>query len=283
LLRRPNRGRAWKSSNGDDESVLDQSASGDSSVEFEAEEIPLFKSDITQVCETCTEIDLAFMLECAGEFMSQAWEYAYQIGTFQEIQAKAGECQLCRAWLQLLPKVEAHVDQNHTEQGSFSLKASCWSSLGAFDLLYECLPDPSLDTVTLYIEEEFSGCRGVDFMITVNDGSFYLKRDDLRWNEISLQVDFSLPLKWMKFCEENHEACNETYERQLDKLLSVFRLIDCERTLSSGELQVVCPDGIPEYTALSYVWGGQPDDDTSEQAPSGDNTGKPNITSLSWL
>lgn len=125
LLRRPNRSRAWKSSNGDDESVLDHSASDDSSVDFEAEETPLFKSDITQVCETCTEIDLAFILERAGEFMSQAWKYAYHLGTFQEIQAKAGECQLCRAWLQLLPKVEAHVDKNDTEQGIFSLKASC--------------------------------------------------------------------------------------------------------------------------------------------------------------
>jgi hypothetical protein len=88
----------------------------------------------------------------------------------------------------------------------------------------------------------------------------------------------------MKYCEENHEAYNATHGPQLDKLLSVFRLIDCERTLSSDELQVKCPDAIPEYTALSYVWGGQPDDDdSSTQNPFGDNTGKPNITSLSWL
>jgi hypothetical protein len=40
---------------------------------------------------------------------------------------------------------------------------------------------------------------------------------------------------------------------------------------------------IPEYAALSYVWGGQPDNESSEQGPSADNTGKPNITSLSWL
>lgn len=268
-LGRPNRGRAGKSSKWE--------------AEFEVENTPLFKSDITQVCETCTEIDLAFMLERAGGFMSQAYKHAYQLGNFREIQAKAGECQLCQAWLQLLPKFEANVDQNYTEQGIFSLKASRWCSWGAFDLLESSTRDLSLHTVRLYIEEEFNGYRGVEFMITVNDGSFYLKRDDIRWNEISLQVDFSLPLKWMKFCEENHGACNATHGPQLDKLLSVFRLIDCERTLSSGELQVLCPDGIPEYTALSYVWGGQPDDDSSEQAPSGDNTGKPNITSLSWL
>ncbi len=169
------------------------------------------------------------------------------------------------------------MDQNYTEQGIFILNAPKWGPLGAFDLL-----DSSTRAVRLYIEDEFRVCRGVVFLNTVNDGSFYLKRDDLRWNEISLQVDFSLPLKWMKFCEENHEACNATHEPQLDKLLSVFRLIDCERALSSGELQVVCPDGITEYTALSCVWGGQPDDKSSEQAASADNTGKPNITSL-WL
>jgi hypothetical protein len=85
----------------------------------------------------------------------------------------------------------------------------------------------------------------------------------------------------MKFCEENHETCNTNRRPQLEMVLPAFRLIDCERTLSSGELHVINPDGIPEYTALSYVWGGQPEDGSSEQTPSGQETGKPNITFLS--
>jgi hypothetical protein len=124
FLRRLTRRRKWKSSNRDGESVLDHSASDDSSVKSEPEDTPPFKSDITQICETCTKIDLAFMLEHAGKFTREASKYAYQIGTFQEIQAKAGECQLCQAWLQLLPKVEACADADQTKQSIFSLQPS---------------------------------------------------------------------------------------------------------------------------------------------------------------
>jgi hypothetical protein len=90
------------------------------------------------------------------------------------------------AWLQLLLKFRAHIDQNYVEQGIFSLQASTLLSSGAFDLLESSKREPSLYTVRLYIEEDFNNCRGVKFMITVNDCSFYLKGDDLRWNEISL-------------------------------------------------------------------------------------------------
>lgn len=266
----------------EEESVFGHSPSDDSGAESEPEDIPLFKSDITQICEACTKIDLAFMFQRASKFMGEACKYTYQIGTLQEIQAKAGECQLCRTWLQLLPKVEAHADRNYTEQSIFSLEPSTSFPTGIFEVLGRGPQDRSLRTVSLHIWDNVNRFGGAEFVGTVNDGSFYLKRDDIRWNEILLQVDFSLPLKWMKFCVENHQTCSTTRGPQLEKVLSAFRLIDCERTLSSGELHVISPDVIPEYTALSYVWGEQPDDGLGEQAPSGDNTGKLNATSLSW-
>jgi hypothetical protein len=100
--------------------------------------------------------------------------------------SKDGRVSTLPAWLQLIPKFRAHVDQIYAEQGIFSLQASTLLSSGAFDLLESSKRDLSLYTVRLYIEEEFNDCRGVEFMITFNDCSFYLKRDDLRWNEISL-------------------------------------------------------------------------------------------------
>jgi hypothetical protein len=56
----------------------------------------------------------------------------------------------------------------------------------------------------------------------------------------------------MELCEENHEACYATHGPQLDKLLSVFRSIDCEQALSGGELQVICSDGIPMDSKLIF-------------------------------
>jgi hypothetical protein len=280
ILKRQERRCPRKSSKLDDDSVFHLSPSDDSSAESEPEDVPPFKSDITQICETCTRIDLASMLQRAVKSASEVFKYSnqtsYGLGTFQEIQAKAGKCQLCRSWLQLLPKLEA----DYAERNSFILRPSTSLSTGAFRLLERAVRDRSLHTVRLHIYDQVNECRGAEFMITVNDGSFYLKRDDIRWNEISPQVDFSLPLKWMKFCVENHKTCGTTRGPQLKKVLSVFRLIDCERTLSSGDLHVLSPDGVPQYAALSYVWGTQPEDGSSELDSSGDGTGKPDITSL---
>jgi hypothetical protein len=60
----------------------------------------------------------------------------------------------------------------------------------------------------------------------------------------------------MELCEKNHEACYATHGPQLDKLLSVFRLIDCEQAFSSGELQVICSDGIPMDSGLIFPVAG---------------------------
>ncbi len=65
----------------------------------------------------------------------------------------------------------------------------------------------------------------------------------------------------------------------MEKVLSLIRLIDCEQTLSSGELHVINPVELPPYAALSYVWGIEADDGPSEQAKSECRTGKPSSAS----
>lgn len=116
--------------------------------------------------------------------------------------------------------------------------------------------------------------QGYTATMAVN-GSFLVEGLMARWNEISPQVDFSLPLSWMKFCRDSHETCNAIRGPQMEKVLSLLRLIDCERTLSRGELHVISPVEFPPYAALSYVWGRELDDGSGEQAKSECRTGKP--------
>jgi hypothetical protein len=235
---------------------------------------PLFESDITLVCENCSKIDIAFMVRYAHEAMSD--RRSYKIGTFQEIRAKRNECQLCQAWLQLLPKLDGIAHGEYSEDSSLDLYTSPSFTKGTFDLLQRSVPwdDKSLHTVRLYIYDHINHKGGPEFTITVNGGSFYLNRDDIRWNEIVSQVDFSLPQQWMKFCRENHETCSPAYGSRSESVLNLLRLIDCERTLLTGRVQIIKPDKIPGYAALSYVWGKQLKDDQSVPPSFSDNTGK---------
>jgi hypothetical protein len=92
FLRRLKRRRTWKSPKWDGGSVFDHSPSDDSGAESEPEDIPPIKSGITQIYETCTKIDLAFLLQRPGKFMREASKPTYGLGSLQEIQAKEGEC-----------------------------------------------------------------------------------------------------------------------------------------------------------------------------------------------
>ncbi len=71
----------WTSSVQHGESMIDSPVSADIGVESEADDLPQFKSDITQLCEQCSKIDLAFILQHAREFMKGGT--AYELGTFQ--------------------------------------------------------------------------------------------------------------------------------------------------------------------------------------------------------
>lgn len=241
----------------------------DNGNELQPKEVPKFRSDITRICETCKKIDLASMLPHAANFSDGPTRYV--LGSLPEIQAKSGVCQLCRAWLQLLPKVETRAGQDYISQRLFSLVRSTTFVNGDFEI-----GDDRLRPVKLWIHDTVTGFRGLTFMFIVNDGSFCLKCDNIRWNEISLQVDFSLPLSWMKFCAENHKTCGLNRALQMEPVLSLLRLIDCDRTLASRELHVISPDKPLPYAALSYVWGAeQLEDGPSEEAKSGCRTSKP--------
>ncbi|KAF1990590.1 HET-domain-containing protein [Aulographum hederae CBS 113979] len=259
----------WYSDNDDDDDE------DDSDVESSPEDIPPFKNDIKQICSGCATIPLTYMLQQPQRFMSRASRAmysshsSYYLGTFEEMHAKAerGGCLLCRAWLKLLPPLDGYAEGKYPEQSNFSVQPATSLSTGLFDLLERDWRNTSLHSTKLYISDSSRRHKGVEFMVTVNRGSFYLNRDDVRWNELKSQVDFRLPLEWMRYCEENHETCSVWSRPRLREALKVFRLIDCKRTLSTGKLCVVVPDEIPEYAALSYVWGKQTDDGSGKEAP----------------
>ncbi|KAI0407009.1 heterokaryon incompatibility protein-domain-containing protein [Xylaria palmicola] len=56
-------------------------------------------------------------------------------------------------------------------------------------------------------------------------------------------------VKWIGCCESRHKACR--LHRRLD---TTMRLIDCE-TREVVDVATFLPDSIPNYIALSYVWG----------------------------
>jgi hypothetical protein len=225
----------------------------------------VFKGEITEICETCRKIDLT---------EHKGGARCYALGSLLDVQARESRCQLCRAWLQLLPKVESPADHGYGDKGSFELASrdlSHWKSIGvceAWDIDGDELAD-----IMLFIRDRLTGVIGADFMITASNRFFLPGIAYAQWNEISPQVDFSLPLSWMKFCRENHEICNAEHGPQKENISSVLRLIDCEQTMSSGELHVIRPKTLPQYAALSYVWGKELVGDSGSQTQLGFYTG----------